>query len=268
MASPPPPPELPPQKSMKWLWLLLGGGAGCLVICGGLAGALGYFGVKVYKDVVRPIHALNKAVTAGDHAAAYAEMSEAYRKANSKEEFTRFVKAHSTVFPGEFKPNKGFHVQNDTGKLNGEQGGTGVEYGVVKVSGRWWISHIKVRGMGSTPGEGLRMADDLERVSVEDKGSYFQVTWKGAATSGMRLGTDGKTDIVLDVRLTDPKGRVLREKKALLNYRNKSSRATWTVTLGVPGPLQPGNYELTLTVHDNIGGADMSRTYATVLEGR
>jgi len=270
MAAPPPPPQhVPQQKSRTWLWLLLGGIALCMVLCAGLVFGIGFFGLKKVKEYTAPVTKLNQAIGKKEYKAAYALMSLDYQQQVSQDEFTEFCKDNAATFSGKFT-GRSFDFTPPTARIGGAIGTQTVEFSMVLDGDKWRVSQIAISGGDKTPAAGLRISKQIKIKQREDLGKSWKVTLTGADTSGYKTNSgSGTTELKLDIKLTDPKGTVLLDKKAIQSFREKSKGAvTWTIWFELSKPIAEGDFELDVTVHDMIARTSKSQNYLIALKGK
>ncbi len=280
MATPPPPPQhVPPKKSNTWLWVLLGGGLGCLVICGGLLGLGGWFAFNKYKEFMTPVTELNEAIKAKNYTQAYALMTPEYQLKVDPADFEAFFKANSAIFPGTFqhqhvnakKTGTSSAQAKITGTMTGSKGSKTVTFTLITHGNTYKIDRISIDGGDESPQQGvMTVGRSLAIDKRMDKGKLWKIHFKGAVTQGFKTDSAGNADMELDIACTAPDGKLVIEKKGLLNYRanlGKGAKVTWTVVVDIPKPLKPNLYELQLTVHDKLAGMSITKSYKMALTG-
>ena len=133
----------------KWLKIALGVAAGIAAVIALIV----WFALWATSGLIEPIERQLAALKAGNMEAAYAETSEAFRGATTKEQFATFVEQYPILKDAASHSFTNRSIENSVGTVSGTlTSATGgvwpVDYRLIKENDVWKIQYINVGGGG------------------------------------------------------------------------------------------------------------------------
>jgi hypothetical protein len=127
-----------------------------LLVTAGVAAAIAvivYVVISMTNVLIEPVARQLAALKAGDMDSAYAETSEAFRQATTKEAFGKFVDEYPILRDAADHSFPTRNINNNEGYLRGSLtsstgGVTPIEYRLVKENGFWKVIYINVNPSG------------------------------------------------------------------------------------------------------------------------
>ena len=277
-ASPVPPMAAPPapKKGKGPLVWVLAGCCGCLLL--GVLGFMGIFGMAFIstQPAAQAVQAMLSDAKAGRTEAAYARFGSAYQAKVSQGQFAAIVAATPVLGQNADATFMSRKVDNDMATLEGklvaaDKSEVPAVFRLKKEGGDWKIEEMLLNGeaptapsTGSdscTPGSGSggltaevtslnkRRESDSIKVSIDFTVSGFQ-------------GRGGTADLIEDVTTYGPDGGRLPNlsKDEIERYQGPVESAyTFSTTLTMDPRNAAGNYRVSLTARDQVGGGTVTQ---------